>query len=330
MTILLAGDVMLGRFLNSVLKYQPPAFPWGDTLPLFERADIRACNLECALCDHGRPWSVSSKVFHFRSDAKNVEALRAAGINLVSLANNHVLDYEYDCLLEMLDVLKGAGIRYAGAGRNRAEARRAAAVEVDGRKFGFLAFTDNEPAWEASDDRPGIWYAPIDLHDERARLVLSLVTEAKAQFDFLIVSAHWGPNWGYEPPPEHVSFGRALIDSGADVVFGHSAHVFRGIEIYRGRPILYSAGDFVDDYAVDEIERNDECFVFLIHTADDRVESLTLYPTMIQGFQASLPAPQVGEGIAAKMQRLCLKLDTPATWDSAERCLRIPVAVEHG
>jgi poly-gamma-glutamate capsule biosynthesis protein CapA/YwtB (metallophosphatase superfamily) len=325
MTILLAGDVMLGRMMNSVLKYQPPAFPWGDTLPLFETADIRACNLECVLCDHGRPWSVTRKVFHFRSDAKNVQALLAAGVNLVSLANNHVLDYEYDGLLEMLDLLERASIGYAGAGRNRTEACRAAAIEVEGRRLGFLAFTDNEPFWEATDDRPGIWYTPIDLKDERARMVLSSVTQARDRFDFLIVSAHWGPNWGYEPPPEHVSFGRALIDCGADVVFGHSAHVFRGIELYRGRPILYGTGDFVDDYAVDEIERNDESFVFLIHTSGVNLESLTLYPTQIQEFQARLPRPEAAEGIASKMQRLCLKLDTAATWIPDQRCLRIPI-----
>jgi poly-gamma-glutamate synthesis protein (capsule biosynthesis protein) len=321
--LLLVGDVMLGRLVNDVLTYKPPDYPWGDTLPLFREADVRICNLECVISDRGRPWSATPKVFHFRSDAKNLAVLQKARIDGVSLGNNHALDYGYDALLETLGLFKQAGIHYAGAGTNLAEACRTAVIETGGVRLGLIAFTDNEPVWEATASRPGTCYAPIDVHDKRGRRVLELVTQAKAQVDVLVVSTHWGPNWGYQPPDEHVSFGRALIDAGADVVFGHSAHIVRGIEMYHGRPIIYSAGDFVDDYAVDPVERNDQSFIFVLEVSDGSVRGLSLYPTVIRHFQARLAQAGMAEEISGKMRSLCSRLGTRTHWDSSERCLRI-------
>ena len=122
MQILLVGDVMLGRLVNRHLRAAKPEYPWGDTLPLLETPNVRICNLECVLSDGGRPWSASPKMFHFRSDSKNVAVLKTAGIDVVSIANNHVLDYEYDAMLDMLGTLDQAKISHAGAGRDRAEA----------------------------------------------------------------------------------------------------------------------------------------------------------------------------------------------------------------
>lgn len=325
MRILLVGDVMLGRLVNQVLAAEHPAYPWGDTLPLFTSADVRICNLECVLSDRGRPWS--PKVFHFRSDSKNVAVLQAATIDLVSIANNHTLDYEYDALLEMLNVLEQAGIPYAGAGRNRAEAWQPAVLNSNNPRTAMLAFTDNEPQWTATDEVPGVCYVPVDLRDPRATQLLNAVTAAKQDADSLIVSCHWGPNWSYHPPASHVEFGRALVDAGADVVFGHSPHVFRGIELHHGRPILYSTGDFIDDYAVDEIERNDESFVFVLQFEKETgaLREISLYPTLIRDFQARLPAAEHARRIAGKMQSLCTELGTSSAWSDAENCLKIQV-----
>jgi poly-gamma-glutamate capsule biosynthesis protein CapA/YwtB (metallophosphatase superfamily) len=323
MRILLAGDVMLGRRVNEELKHVDPAYVWGDTLPLFRTADIRACNLECVLSNRGRPWSATPKVFHFRSDAKNVEVLNRAGIGLVSLANNHVLDYEYDALLDMFAILERSGIRWAGAGRNRSEARRPAVLECEGVRVAMIACTDNEPGWEATAGRPGTFYAPPDPAEARAQDLLRSVAEASRMYELVMVSLHWGPNWGYWPPQEHIAFGRALVDSGAGLVFGHSPHVFRGIEMYRGKPIFYSAGNFVDDYAVDEIERNDESFVFVLDAEGGAVREITLYPTVIRRLQARRAGPRRAKDIAAKMEALCRALGTVSRWSMAENCLKI-------
>src|SRR5205807_8814217 len=135
---------------------------------------------------------------------------------------------------------------------------------MKGIKLEFIAFTDNEPAWEATLSHPGVLYVPILLEDRRTEKLLTMVSKTKDVVDFLIVSAHWGPNWGYTPPAEHIPFAHALIDEGTDVIFGHSGHVIRGIEIYKDKPIMYCTGDFIDDYAVDESERNDRSFIFIL------------------------------------------------------------------
>ena len=216
--LLFVGDVMLGRLVNEVLKGKPPAYPWGDTLSLLRDTDVRICNLECVLSDWGTPWSATPKVFHFRSDAKNVQTLTTAHIDAVSLANNHVLDFEYEGLFHMMNTLQEAGIHYAGAGATLREASAPAIWSVNGKTIGLLAFTDNEPAWSATDEQPGVWYVPIELHEKRAEQLFEVVRRTKEDVDILVVSAHWGPNWGYNPPAEHLPFARALIDAGADVI----------------------------------------------------------------------------------------------------------------
>ncbi len=325
----LMGDVMLGRLVNQHLRTVPPQYPWGDTLPILRQADLRVCNLECAVSDRGQPWSVTPKVFHFRTDAKNIDALKTANINIVSLANNHALDFGYEALADSLKILDQAKVLHSGAGQNIKQARQAAIYEQGDFRLGFIAFSDNEPNWEATKNKPGIFYAPIDFHDQRAKDLLKLVQQTKSQVDYLIVSAHWGGNWGYGPPPEHQVFARALIDLGADIIFGHSAHVFRGVDIYRRRPIIYSAGDFIDDYAVDEIERNDESFIFMIEleptgTTVGVIKRLKLYPTIIDNFQAKLAGSRT-RTIAAKMQKLCADLGTKTVWRSSQNYLEIPV-----
>lgn len=312
MKFALVGDVMLGRLVNEVLKEHHSAYPWGDTLSILLQADLRICNLECVLSDIGQPWSATPKIFHFRSDEKNIATLQAAQINFVSLANNHVLDYEDEALLRMLEVLKNKNIVYAGAGKNREEALRPGICQVKEKNIGFLAFTDNEPDWEVQENRPGIVYIPINVKDQRAQDLFKSIKLLREKVDYLIVSAHWGPNWGYEPPQEQVAFAHALVDAGADLIFGHSGHVFRGIEIYKKRPIIYCAGDFIDDYAIDEIERNDESFIFVVETSEQNLK-LSLYPTYIHRFQANVAVRERKEAILSKMKELCKNLGTSIT-----------------
>ncbi len=321
--ILIVGDCMMGRGVDQALKRYPPEFPWGDTLPLFHSADVRICNLECVLSDRGEPWSEYEKAFHFRSAAKNIASLTAAGINLVSIANNHVLDYGYDALLQMLEVLDQARIIHSGAGANLTQASQIARYQIHGWRLGLLAFTDNEAPWEATSQRSGTFYMPVTPQDPRAQRLLDIV-RGRTDLDVLIVSAHWGSNWGYAPPEEHIQFAHALVDAGADIVFGHSSHVFRGIEFYKNRPILYSAGNFVDDYAIDPVERNDQSFIFLVELNEkDGPTCLRLHPTMIEYCQARLARETEAKSIADKMQKLCIPLGTLTRWDQEQRLLEV-------
>lgn len=322
MKILLVGDIMLGRLVNEVLKDNAPAYPWGDTLSIFKSADFRIGNLECCLTDATKPWLKTPKVFHFRSDSKNVNSLLSASIDIVSIANNHILDFNVRGLKDTLITLEQAGIKSAGAGLDIAEAKKPVLLKIDGLCIGFIAFTDNEPDWEASENKPGIFYVPIDLEDKRAKELLRVIEAAKRRVNLLIVSAHWGGNWGYEPPSEHTIFAQAMIDAGADVIYGHSAHVLRGVKIYKNRPILYSTGDFVDDYAVDDVERNDESLIFLLEIDNGRLNKLSLYPTVIDNFRAKMAGAR-SRTIASKMSAMSQKFDTEALWVDRRSCLEI-------
>jgi poly-gamma-glutamate synthesis protein (capsule biosynthesis protein) len=168
---------------------------------------------------------------------------------------------------------------------------------------------------------------PVDgrqKDDRRVHDLLALVRRTKAKADLLVVSAHWGGNWGADVPSGHRDLGRALVDAGADVVFGHSAHIFRGVELYRGRPLIYSAGDFIDDYAVDPGERNDQSFIFCMETAGISPARLQLHPTVIAGFQAQL-AGRGARHIAMRMKGLCAQLGTQSRWIDESNVLEIPV-----
>ena len=324
MLIGLLGDVMLGRLVNERLRRVGADYPWGDTDTVLRRADLTIANLECVLAAGGEPQA--GKVFHFRSDPKNAASLLSAGIGMVSLANNHVLDYGPGAFREMLPVLDSAGILHAGAGLDGDAARRPAVRRVSGTAVGLISFTDNQPDWEAGRG-PGVFYVPVMDGDPRVAELLALVRRTKARVGLLVVSAHWGPNWGSGAPSEHRELARALIEAGADVVFGHSPHIFRGVEVFRNRPIIYSAGDFVDDYAVDPVERNDQSFIFLLETNGGTPLTLRLHPTLITGFQARL-AGRDSRQIAERMQRLSRHLGTASSWDAAGGFLEIPLGAD--
>jgi poly-gamma-glutamate synthesis protein (capsule biosynthesis protein) len=195
MKLLFVGDVMLGRLANRALKVMPAEYPWGNTLDVFRSADARFCNLECAISDRGARWSPATKAYHFRSDAKNVEVLKRAGIDAVSLANNHIFDFDETALRDTLDILDRNRIHHAGAGCNAAEAEAPAAFRIGDKTAAFFAFTDNEPGWKAAEGKPGIHYLPADPEDRDVKQFRRLVEQAREKKDLVVVSAHWGPNW---------------------------------------------------------------------------------------------------------------------------------------
>ncbi len=285
-TLALMGDVMLGRRVAEALNdHMRPEEPWGDVRPLLDAADLRIINLECAITDNEQPWMRSPKVFHFRAQPSAIETLLTARIDACSLANNHTLDFEEQGLLDTLEHLDAAGIRHAGAGRNREEAADPAILTVPAdhtRRVTLLAFTDNEPSFAAGTNRPGTNYLPVSLRPGVLRRVERAVAAVREMGgDTLIFSNHWGPNMVQRPKEIFRRFAHAVIDLGVDVYYGHSAHVFQGVEIYRGKPILYDTGDFIDDYAVKPELRNDWSFLFQVSVEEGRFERLDLTPVKL-------------------------------------------------
>jgi poly-gamma-glutamate capsule biosynthesis protein CapA/YwtB (metallophosphatase superfamily) len=310
----LVGDVMLGRGVDEALKdYRRSEKLWGDTLSVLEAADLRVINLECAITTHENPWSRTPKTFHFRADpSRAVRVLRAARIDACSLANNHTLDFEEEGLLDTLEYLDGAGIRHAGAGRDLEEAARPAILGgPDPEKVALLAFTDNEPAFAALVGRPGTNYLPTSLEPEVLDQVEAAIAGAReAGADTILFSNHWGPNMVERPRDIFRRFARSVVDRGADVYYGHSAHVFQGVEVYRGKPILYDTGDFIDDYAVDARLRNDRSFVFLVSVERGEFRRLKLFPVVLPFAKTRLATGGERREILRRMERLSAELGT--------------------
>jgi poly-gamma-glutamate synthesis protein (capsule biosynthesis protein) len=284
-TLLLAGDVMTGRGIDQMLAH--PGSPtlhealvrdareylrlaekagggplpravsnrhvWGDALELIERAGVqrRIVNLETALTTHSEPWP--GKAAHYRMNPANIGVLAAARIDCCALANNHVLDWGRPGLTQTLHTLREAGIAFAGAGEDGEAAWAPAALPLDDARrllvFSCATSSSGVPGgWAAGPRHSGIARLP-DLSDGTARDLAADAARHRRGDGIVVVSLHWGANWGLQVPREHRRFARRLIDLGAaDIVHGHSSHHPLPMEVYRGKLILYGCGDLVNDY----------------------------------------------------------------------------------
>ena len=312
-TLFLGGDVMTGRGVDQILpspgdprlweRYvsdarqyvelaerasgpvpqpAPVDWPWGDALPLLDdlAPDARIVNLETSVTARGTP--APGKHIHYRMHPANVGCLSAARLDICSLANNHVLDFGPDGLADTLDALASEGLVTTGAGVNLEDAR----LPVVSGPAVVAACADTgsgvPPGWAAANDRPGVEVLP-DLGAAIADALAARATAAAHPTAIVVVSIHWGPNWGYDVPAEHVEFAHRLIDAGVHVVHGHSAHHPLPIEIYRGRLILYGCGDLIDDYegiSGHEQYRDDLRLLYLptIDLTEGRLTALRMAP----------------------------------------------------
>lgn len=319
MQLALTGDVMLGRLVDqSVIRatsVRPEAI-WGDVLPILLAADLRLVNLECVISARGREWLPQSKAFHFRAHPRAIEFLKAARIDGVTLANNHVLDYGTEALLDCLGLLDQADIKHAGAGPSLAAAMEPALLQLAGGRVAVLALTDNEPEWEAADAKPGVMHVAYDrrgLTEPYRTRVADAIKRVQSQAGLVLVSAHVGPNWG-APSAEMRALAHELLDLGADLYWGHSNHTPQGIERYHGKAILYSSGDFIDDYLVEEDERNDLSFLFVLEVERGRVARIRLHPVRIEDYRVRLARDQDVVFLQKTMQDKCAALGTPVVF----------------
>ncbi|MEW6354014.1 MAG: CapA family protein [Pseudomonadota bacterium] len=309
--LMLGGDVMLGRIVAEFIKTRGAEYPLGPLSALLRGADVTLVNLECAITDSQQLWPGAPKAFYFGAPPQAAQSLAAAGIDLVSLANNHTLDFDVRGLLDTLEHLRAHGIAYAGAGADIDAARAPAVVERGGIRFGLVAYCDHQEDFAATAQRAGIAY--LDLDDEAgalAELRAGYQRLRQAAVDWPILSLHWGSNWAQRPSDYFVRLARAAIDMGYGILFGHSAHLFQGVEIYRGRPIIYAAGDLVDDYYVDPDFRNDRQLLFELTLTRNQLQRIDLHPVFIEECRVQPAAGDDFEHIARRMTALCAELGT--------------------
>lgn len=320
-TLALAGDVMLGRLVNDVVAERGPAWPWGNLRPVLEEVDSVLINLECALTTQRREWTEGGvrKAFYFRTEPdRGTDCLTAGRVAFASVANNHAGDFGSTGLLDTVAALDRAGIAHAGAGGNARDAARHARLRVVGTRVSVVAFADHPAEWAATTTSPGINHLPSLTSQESIDEVERAIASARADADFVVCSLHWGPNMRLRPAPEFRTFAHRVIDAGADVLFGHSAHVVQGIEVYRGKPILYDTGDFVDDYAVNPELRNDLSALFLLHLTPPATMRLELLPVRISNRQVNRATDPERGWFVSRLAALCQECGTGLR-DNGER-----------
>ena len=304
-TLALAGDTMLGRSVARTLATTPPeALVAPEVRAALAEADLVVLNLECCISERGRPWDALGKPFFFRAPPRAVELLVLLGTDCVTLANNHALDYGVDALADTRDHLAAAGIATVGAGDDLQQARRPAMLTAGGLRVAVLGITDHPADFAAAPGRPGVAFA--NLGRQVPDWLTALVREAGAQADVILVTPHWGPNMTPAPVRHVRRAATALVEAGATLVAGHSAHVPHGV---AGR-VLYDLGDFLDDYRVDPMLRNDLGLLFLI-TLDAlgpvRLEAL---PLKLQYCHTRLATGEDGAWMRHRFQAACADLGT--------------------
>ncbi len=354
--LFLAGDVMIGRGIDQVLRhpvdpviYEPyvktardyvtlaerasgpiprgvdDGYVWGDVITELDRAapDVRIINLETAMTARGEPWP--AKGISYRTDTANVALLNAASIDVCSLANNHVLDWSYQGLEDTLDALDGAGILRVGAGRDRTDAEAPAIVSAAGwdvRVFGVGVASSGIPApWKATTDRAGVSFL-ADLSPQAADAVARRAVEHRPPEGLVVVSIHWGSNWGHLIPGRQTRFARRLIDAGVDIVHGHSSHHPKAIEVYRNRPIMYGCGDLINDYegiGGHEEYRGDLGLVYVITMGSHGLEALEMTPMRMHRFRAERVTGDDVKWLAGTLDHQSRKFETGIRVTQSER-----------
>lgn len=349
-TAFLCGDVMTGRGIDQILRhpsdprlYEPyvrdargyvslaeevngpiprpvsPEYVWGDVLGELERArpDVRIANLETSVTRSDEPWP--GKGIRYRMHPDNVECLTAARLDVAVLANNHVLDWDRPGLSETLDTLASVQIRTAGAGRSATEAEAPAIVDGEplGRWLVFARGTQSSgvpPDWAAMRDRSGVALL-TDLSRKTARAMAAQAEDVKRPGDIVVASLHWGSNWGYRVPEEHVQFAHELIERGIDIVHGHSSHHPRPIEVYRNKLILYGCGDFLNDYegiSGYEVFRGDLALMYFVSVdvASGELRALRMVPMQIHEFRLRRAAEEDARWLARRLDEASVNFGT--------------------
>jgi poly-gamma-glutamate capsule biosynthesis protein CapA/YwtB (metallophosphatase superfamily) len=311
----LAGDTMLGRGVAERLRTDPRApLVAPEVADAVAAADLLVLNLECCISERGERLADPRKRFFFRAPPIAAERLAGLGVDAVTLANNHALDYGPVALLDTLDHLDRAGIAHVGAGADVDAARAPATIAADAARLRVVAASDHPADCAAQPRRPGIAYADLRAGEVPAWLLEAARPDSRA--DAVLVTPHWGPNMRAEPLPAVRRAGAAIVAAGATLVAGHSAHVFQGV---AGR-VLFDLGDFLDDYAIDRDLRNDLGLLWLVTIDDHGPRRLEALPLTLEHCHTRLATGDDATWVVRRFRELCARLGTEVRHEEG-RCV---------
>ncbi|MDR6551308.1 CapA family protein [Paenibacillus qinlingensis] len=237
--IIFAGDAMFDWSVKDAISRNGPDYPFRHIQSDITQADFSFVNLETAVTLEDA--KDTNQIYNFKSNPESLTGLKEAGFDMVSVANNHSMDFLQKGFLDTLTHLDKAGLLYVGGGLNAREAYQAKSVILKGKKVKFLAFSRFIPTgdWFAGPNKPGIAQA----YDRKP--VLDAITRERADADYVLVYLHWGVEMNNRPEPWQREFAKLMIDAGADAIIGSHVHVLQGFEYYKGKPIAYSIGNFL-------------------------------------------------------------------------------------
>ena len=303
-TLALAGDTMLGRGVAERLLADPLApLVAPEVAEHLDRADAFVLNLECCISERGQRFPDPVKPFFFRAPPVAAERLAELGVDAVTLANNHALDYGPDALLDTVSLLATAGIAAAGAGENEERARAPCRFQCGELSVRLVPFCDHPADYAAGPGRPGVAFAELDSG------LPAWIREAArpdAGADAVVVTPHWGPNMVVEPIRRVRLLADELLAVGPTLVAGHSAHVFQGV----APRVLFDLGDFIDDYAVDRQLRNDLGLLWFVELDPDEPHRVRALPLALDYCFTRVASPQETEWIVRRLGALCAPLGT--------------------
>lgn len=350
-TVFMVGDVMLGRGIDMILEHanhpilyemngldardyvslaerengpipdrseRQVDYVWGEAIQILKEKnpDLRIINLETSVTTSDVPWP--NKGIHYRMHPKNVNVIQSADIDCCILANNHVADWGFPGLMETMDTLQNAGIKFAGVGRNAFEAKSPAVFHLheDIRVLVFSAghFSSGVcDTWLANADSEGVNILEFHQPKEASIQLKEQIEKHKQDGDIIILSVHWGGNWGWKIDSSFVKFAHKAIDeAGVHVIHGHSSHHVKGIEVYNGRPIIYGCGDFLNDYegiTGHEGYRGDLTLMYFVdvNPVTGLLAGLRMVPTQIMHLRVNKAKEEGINWLLKTMSRECRK-----------------------
>ncbi len=298
----IVGDIMLARGVNSAMQRHGQYYPIEKVRDHLASADLAFANLEAPIGVTGRP--LPGKQIWFRSAPESVNLLTSLGLDGLTIANNHIMDYDTENFLETLETLDKARLPYVGGGRDLVAARKPMVLEAKGVKVAFLGYSqfadlffdwDYRKSFAAGEQTPGV--AKID--DE---WLVEDIKKARSQADVVIATFHWGEEFQNYPTNEQRRLARLSIDLGADAVIGYHPHAIQGFEIYKDKFIAYSTGNFIMDRQDTDLAR--ESMILDLFAAKDGLKSVLVHPVWIAAEQPYILTGPEAQGLMNKMRKI--------------------------
>ena len=275
-TLLAVGDVFFARGVGKQTEKHGSQYPFLKTKEIIKSADIAFCNLECTLSKRGLP---HRRKYIFRADPEFASILHDNGFDVACLANNHTLDFGRDAMLDTQNAIEKAGMLAIGVGKDKQDSLRLHTIRKNGLVVGFIGYTDiGSVGVVRLDDRPTVAGADSERLPAQIR-------DAKSKCDVLVVSFHWGIEYMKRPTERQQMLARLCIDNGADLILGHHPHVLQTVEIYKGKPIVYSMGGFIWD---SKVFGSDKSAIYIVELHKSSASLVRSIPVKVRNGQPSI------------------------------------------